>query len=76
MAQLRGHLRALGFVLAGGCVFLVKLGGVCSDKNQEVCLENEKGKKISPPFCWQLAVDLNEAKGERRAEAQGKGAQS
>lgn len=35
---------ALDFVLASGCVFLVKLDGVCSDKSQEVCLEKVKGK--------------------------------
>lgn len=43
---------ALDFILTSVCVFSVKLGGVCSEKNQEVCL----GKKIKNIFVVLLAV--------------------
>lgn len=51
-------------------VFLVKLDGVCLEKNQEVCLEKERRKTMSLLFCWQLALDLsNEAKKRKEAKA-------
>lgn len=55
---------ALDFVLASGCVFLVKLDGICSDESQEVCLEKNE-KNIFLLFCWQCAADLNENKKKR-----------
>ena len=43
---------ALDFILTSVCVFSVKLGGVCSEKNREVCL----GKEIKNIFVVLLAV--------------------
>lgn len=37
----------LDFILTSARVFVVKLDGVCSDKNQGVCLKKERGENIS-----------------------------
>ena len=40
-AALSSSDEALNFILTSVCVFSVKLGGVCWEKNQKVCLEEK-----------------------------------